>query len=197
MSNKFKEVEYKYDAKNISLTSFQELMIKMQPTKLIETGSWDLYFTNKKDEFIRYRQSEIKPELTIKRKVKKENNTERIEVNIGLSMASKYEGVGEQEESVRAFTKLLEYDFNFKIYKTCFIYFFDDVDVVYYIVYDENMKEQQRFIEIEYLEEKAHSSSMADIVKSLKKYEASLHSLGISSDKRLSKSLFETFKKTL
>ena len=188
MSNKYKEVEYKYDANKIKLKDFQKMMDKMKPRLLLETGSWDHYYTNEKDEFIRYRKSEIRPELTIKRKTVAEHNQTRIEINLGLSET-------DDDETVDAFVKLLDYKHNFKIYKSCFIYYFDEVDVVYYIVYDENMDEAGRFLEIEYLEEKAHDKHMKHIYKEINTFEKKLKPLGIEKSKRISKSLFEMFKK--
>lgn len=184
---KYKEVEYKYDASKIKLLDFQKLMNQLEPKLLLETSSWDLYYTNDKDEFIRYRKSEIKPELTIKRKITEKNNDQRIEINLGLAN-------GDQDETVGEFVKLLNYKFNFKIYKSCFIYFFDEVDIVYYIVYNENMDEVGRFLEIEFLEEHAHTVKMDHILNVLQEYQEKLKPLNISSNK-LSKSLFEMFKK--
>jgi adenylate cyclase class IV len=188
MSNKFKEIELKYDATKVKLTDFQKLMGSMSPKILIETSSWDHYYTNLQDEFIRYRKSEIKPELTIKRKLHDKNNQQRIEINVAL-------GDGDQDEVVDQFVKLLGYKENFKIYKSCFIYYFDEVDVVFYIVYDENMDEVGRFLEIEYLEELAHDKKTSHIMSTLGKYEKKLSKLNIKTKDRLSKSLFEMFKK--
>jgi len=186
-NNKFKEVEFKYNANQIKLVDFQKKMAELKPRFVIETSSWDLYYTNELDESIRYRKSEIKPELTIKRKLDKEHNHKRIEINLGLTK-------GDHEETVDQFVKLLNYDFNFKIYKSCFIYFFDEVDLVYYIVYDENMVEKSRFLEIEFLEEKAHESELAHMFETLEKYENELSSLGIDKNNRIPFSLFEMFK---
>ena len=188
MGNKYKEVEFKYNANDINLTDFQEIIAKLNPKYLLEASSWDFYYTNKVGESIRYRKSELKPELTIKRKMDEENNHHRIEINLGL-------GEGDHDETVHEFVKLLGYEHNFKIYKSCFIYFFDEVDVVYYIVYDENMREKGRYLEIEYLEEKAHESELKHIFKTLDHYEKSLKKLGINKKNRIPYSLFEMFKK--
>lgn len=185
-NNKFKEVEFKYNANDIKLVDFQKKMAELKPRFLIETSSWDFYYTNDKEESIRYRKSEIKPELTIKRKLDKDHNHKRIEINLGLTE-------GDHEETVDQFVRLLNYDFNFKIYKSCFIYFFDEVDVVYYIVYDENMVEQGRFLEIEFLEEKAHESEMDHMFKTLEKFESALGKFGINKKSRIPLSLFEMF----
>lgn len=186
--NKYKEVEFKYNANDILLTDFQKAVTQLNPKFLLETSSWDFYYTNGKNESLRYRKSEVKPELTIKRKTTTENNQSRIEINLGLASVN-------QDESVDSFVKLLGYELNFKIYKSCFIYFFDEVDVVYYIVYDENMNEKGRFLEIEYLEEKAHHTELPHIFKTLDKYEKDLKELGIDKNNRIPYSLLEMFKK--
>lgn len=188
MGNKYKEVEFKYNANKIKLKDFQKMIEDMNPNFLIETSSWDFYFTNQNGESIRYRKSEIQPELTIKRKLNNKNNQNRIEVNLEL-------GTKNQDETAAEFVKLLGYELNFKIYKSCFIYYFDEVDVVYYIVYDENMVEQGRFLEIEFLEEKAHNYELKYIMNTLNKYERNLKGLGLSKNNRIPYSLFEMFKK--
>lgn len=195
MSNQFKELEYKYNADKVGLAEFTTLMNKigqkMYPIeKVIEVSSWDIYYTNEKKEFIRFRVSENKPELTIKRKTTDQNNNDRIEVNVPVSPAL-------NEPTMDAFTNLLGYNKNFKIYKSCFIYFFPEVDIVYYIVYDENLRELGRYIEIEVLEEYAkHPSNPSEICFArLKTYESFLSEIGITPQNRLKKSLFEMYSK--
>jgi len=195
MSNQFKELEYKYNADKVGLAEFTALMNKigqkMYPIeKVIEVSSWDIYYTNPKKEFIRFRMSENKPELTIKRKTNELNNNDRIEVNVPVAPTL-------NEPTVDAFTNLLGYDKNFKIYKSCFIYFFPEVDIVYYIVYDENLREQGRYIEIEVLEKYAeHPGNPAEVCFArLKTYENFLSEIGITPQNRLKKSLFEMYSK--
>src|SRR5690606_26309558 len=107
-------------------------------------SSWDTYYTRpgSLEEFQRFRESDD-PELTIKRKVKDSNNWERIESDLPLDPKRI------TEDKVTFHVGLDGYVKNFKIYKTCFIYWFDNTNAVYYIVYDEEMKERGRFIEVE------------------------------------------------
>jgi adenylate cyclase class IV len=186
----FKELEYKYDANDISLSSFLDCISKMSPVKRVDVSSWDYYYTPTdltiKDEFIRFRQADS-PELTIKRKTKNSNNWERVEVDLPLDSQRL------SKTSVDAFTSLLNYQENTKIYKTCFIYWFENVNVVYYIVYDKDMKERSRFIEIEVNKEKV--KDLADPFVQLKELETKLGELGIKSNNRLKRSLFEIFVK--
>jgi predicted adenylyl cyclase CyaB len=181
----FKEIEYKYRSDDIKLKDFKELMESLNPINLLEVSSFDHYYTNDKDEFIRYRKSETKPELTIKRKLTDTNNQYRTEVNLNLNKNT--------EQTVEAFVNLLGYKENFRVFKTCWIYYFDNVDVVMYIVYNSNMKELGRFIEIELLEDKKIEKDKAFEI--LNEYESKLGKLDITPKNRLKRSLFELFKK--
>ncbi len=194
----FRELEYKYNADNLSLTEFKKLMteiIRLHPdkeTKVVEVSSWDTYFTNENGEFIRFRHSHLQPELTIKKKINPANNRHRIEVNLPLD---RFDFRGDKlEEVVRAFVEGLGYKKNFKIYKTCFIFYVGDLNYVYYIVYDENMKELRKFVEIEYSEERAKDRTESEVYEELDFFESYLERLGIGSKNRMRKSLFELFK---
>jgi adenylate cyclase class IV len=186
----FKELEYKYDASEIPLTSFLNMVSRLHPVKRQDVSSWDYYYTlasaEKPEEFIRYRDSQ-RPELTIKRKTKQSNNWERVEIDLPLDPART------DENTVKSFVNLLNYKENFRIYKSCFIFWFNDVNMVYYIVYDDNMKEKGRFIEIEVNKEKV--KQLADPFATLKLYEASLLEVGIKPSNRLKRSLYEMFVK--
>ena len=67
--------------------------------------------------------------------------------------------------------------------------------LVYYVVYDKEMKELRRFIEIEADEEQTWDSEQ-QAWDEIARYEKLLESLGITSRNRLKKSLYEIFKKT-
>ncbi len=185
--SEFLELEYKYRADNISLTQFNDLLAKQKITKKLDVSSWDTYFTKGPDEFVRFRNSNISPELTIKRKMKDRNNWQRVEVDLPLDPKRL------TDEKADNFLTLLEYKKNFKIYKSCFIYWLDDVNYVYYIVYDENLKECGRFIEVEINKESI--TSLSNSVEALNRHEKTLSSLGISPQNRLKKSLFEMYVK--
>lgn len=187
---KFKEIETKYYADAVSIDSFEKLVKDVldgqEPRKKMMVSSYDEYFVNKNNDFIRYRYTDDRGELTIKRKTSDKNNNERIEVNVPTS--------GDNLKAIEVFCNLLGYDYNFGIYKTCKIYWIDKVVLVWYVVYDKSMKEMKRFIEIEAdedLEWESEEQAWAEVVK----YEKMLEPLAITSKNRVRKSLFELFVK--
>jgi len=191
----FTELEYKYKADDVKLDSFIKLMESLNTKRRLDVSSWDFYYVKDEFEFVRYRKSPITPELTIKRKVVTSNNWERVEVDIPLD-PKRY-----TDEGVNKFLGLLDYKPNFKIYKTCMIFWLDNVNYVYYIVYDENMKERGRFIEVEVNKEKVDYlnspegkfSTGHNAEGTLKFAAKALEDLGLSPQNRMKKSLFELF----
>lgn len=189
--NEFKELEHKYKADSVKLSDFIKLMGSMNPKVRKDVSSWDYYYTNKtnEDEFMRFRQSDNNPELTIKRKVKTSNNWERIEVDLPLDDSRI------KLNKVETFASLLNYSENFRIYKTCFIFWLENVNYVYYVVYNENMKEVGRFIEVEVNKEQVPVLGVDKAVEELKAASQKLEEFGISAQNRLKLSLFEMFRK--
>lgn len=199
MSN-FIELEYKYRADNVKLTDFIKLIEKLDPDKRLDISSWDIYYTKTEDKesFQRFRQSDH-PELTKKVKVKNANNWERVEADLPLD-ASRL-----TEEIVAKYVELDGYHQNFKIYKTCIIFWLDYVNYVYYIVYDENLKEEGRFIEVEvnkdkvnylrdgYYDDRNNTGPKDGAVEYLNTQEKALEKLGITPQHRMKKSLFEMY----
>ena len=183
----FKEIEYKYDANGISMEKFIELIETLPISKKMMVCSYDDYFVNEEGNFIRYRYTDGRGELTIKRKLSDRNNNERIEVNVPTA--------GDNLGTISAFVDLLNYKHNFGIYKTCKIYWTGKVDLVYYVVYDKELKELRRFIEIEANEDLTWESEQ-EAWDEIAKYEKLLEPLGITPKNRLRKSLFEIFRKT-
>lgn len=205
---KFKEIEFKYDAKEIPLNFFTQIIEKnYSPFKRLIVSSYDDYFINSESNFIRYRHAGLygssntdhgshsiwvkqelnqAPELTIKRKMTQENNNERIEVNMSI--------VPQNFSTVEEFIKLLGYTHDFRIYKVCNIYWVDRVVICYYIVFDNNMRELNRFIEIE-ANEDLHFNDETEALKLITNYEIELNKLGLplTPEKRLKKSLFEMY----
>jgi len=181
----FKEIETKYDAGNITVDEFHEVVKKLPIRKHLLVSSFDDYFTNSKGEFVRYRQHTGRGELTIKKKTSSSNNNQRTEVNLETS--------GDNLEAVDAFLGLQGYKYNFGIYKTCDIFWTEKVDLVYYVVYDKNFTELRRFIEIE-ADETLDWESEEEAWDEILKYEKMLEPLGITPQHRLRKSLFEVFK---
>lgn len=183
---KFKEIETKYSADGKSMQDFMDLVEPMKPNKVMLVSSYDDYFVNKKENFIRYRYTDNRGELTIKYKTTDKNNNERIEINLPTA--------GDNFLHVSEFCKYLGYDWNFGIYKTCKIYWVDNMVLVYYVVYNKEMKELRRFIEIEADEDHEWESEQQAWDKVVE-YEKILAPLGITAQNRLKKSLFEIFFK--
>lgn len=182
----FKEIEFKYDAKDISLNAFVDLVESYKVDKKMMVSSYDDYFVDQAGNFIRYRYTDGRGELTIKRKLSDKNNNERIEVNVPTA--------GDNLKTVSAFVDLLGYKHNFGIYKTCKIFWVGKVVLVYYVVYDKEMREQRRFIEIEANEDLTWESE-SQAWDEIAEYEVGLQCLGITPKNRLKKSLFEIFRK--
>ena len=181
-----KELETKYSADHVSIEDFMKLIETLDVKRKKMVSSYDDYFVNSSGDFIRYRHTDDHGELTIKRKTSALNNNERIEVNLPTS--------GDNIGTVQAFVDLLGYKHNFCIFKSCKIFWLDKVDFVYYIVYDKELKELRRFIEIEALEDVKWESE-EHAWNEITKYEKLLEPLGISAQNRLKKSLFEQFRK--
>lgn len=180
----FLETEYKYKSDNVSLTDFISLMNKVGYDKKLDISSWDVYFRAKEDEdsFLRLRLSES-PELTIKKKTKDTNNFVRIEVDVALNKDKL------EENTVEKFAELLGYYKSTKLYKSCFVYWQNYVNYVYYIVYDSELKELNRYIEVE-----INKGSLGD-KDHLNLAEKNLAVLGLTPQHRLKKSLYEIYVK--
>ena len=183
----FKEIEYKYEAKNIQLSVFESYINELNPKNIITVSSYDEYYNSNSSnsvDFIRYRYNNNFKELTVKKKMIETNNNNRIEINIELC--------DKNNLKIKTFLELIGYNFNFKIYKTSNIYEFDDVVISYYIVYSDDMMELGRFIEIEANEEYPFKTEY-QAFETINKYEKLFDNVGISYRRRLKKSLFEMF----
>ena len=181
-----KEVEAKYAAENIKREAFLGIIETFPIRKKMNVSSYDTYFMNDAGDFVRYRWTDDRGELTIKRKTVKVNNFDRIEVNLPTD--------GDNVSTVTAFCGLLGYKFNFEIFKTCNIFWVDKVVMAYYVVFDKELKELRRFIEIEAdedLEWESEEQAWNEVVK----YEKLFEVLDIIPQNRLHKSLFEIFSK--
>jgi hypothetical protein len=192
-NNEFFELEYKYLADDIKLSDFTSLMDKIKTKyelkKFLQASSFDVYYTKKDnpDEFQRFRNDGKTPELTKKVKIKTSNNWERVESDLPL------DPLRISEEKVSFHLSLDNYSYNFRIFKVCFIYFYEDVNYVWYSVYDYDMKEMDRFIEVELNKDKV-TRTEKDIL-TLKEHESNLLELGITSQNRTRLSLFERYRK--
>ena len=183
--NELNELEYKYKADNIKLVDFMNLFSTSEGIKK-EVSSWDHYYTKSSEDFIRFRNS-YTPELTRKAKTRSTNNWNRVEIDLPLDRQRL------NESHVEAFVGSLGFTKNFSIYKSCFMFLFDTHNYVYYIVYDENMKERGRFIEVEV--NKSSISEFWDAMDFLNQKEEVLRKLGLNPNKRMKRSLFEIFYK--
>jgi adenylate cyclase class IV len=188
---KHKELEVKYDAKDISLAKFEKVVDSYagnSPISWLMVSSYDDYYCNSQEDFIRHRYRDNYSELTIKRKTTPANNNTRVEVNLKCD--------GNTIETVAAFADLLGYTKSFSVYKTCKIAFLNNLVIAYYIVYDADLVEKRRFVEIE-ANESYPWSSEEEAWDHIERFEEeNLSTLGLSSRNRLKKSLFEFFKPT-
>ena len=183
------EIEFKYNAEAIPLSSFVELCASRQPENLILASGWDHFYENTKnpDAFCRLRVGPDSNQLTFKRKLADKNNFIRTEHNIDL----------ERHVSLEQIANLVSefgYKPNTKLFKNCFIYKFDKHIFVYYIVYDAGMKEVGRYVEIEMSEEHPWESE-AQAMEALIELEKVFKPLGISPQSRIKRSLWEMYKK--
>lgn len=172
--NDYRELEFKYNANNIDLIKFMQLMEEIGYVKTIDASSWDVYYYNENNStFLRHRLSNENPELTVKIKIKQTNNHDRIELDLPLNAKLA------TEDLVKNWCLANGYEKDFKIYKSCFIYWFNEVNCVYYIVYNENMTELDRYIEIEYdknlIQENTEHSFTLPISNNIKQLEGGLH----------------------
>ena len=186
------ELELKYDASNVKLSKFNEFARSLNPVKEIEVYSWDSYYANpaKNDlnfEFLRYRQGPT-PELTIKEKTDDKNNNQRIEIDLPLDPNRC------SEEDVAMFCERFNFKLNCKIFKWCSIFFYEKTDMVFYIVYDEEMKEKGRYVEIERRKD-VPCNSAEEALAEVKELEKKLEVLGISPQMRMKKSQWELNRK--
>lgn len=186
--NEYSELEFKYKADDIALSSFIALMKELPIVSQKDVSSWDHYYiSGNEDEFIRFRES-TDPELTIKRKTNQNNNWVRIEIDLPL------DGARIKTETVANWVELLNYKHKRSIYKTCFIYWTNYINFVYYIVYDTDMKEKGRFIEVE-VNKYGPNPNGIHPDHMLKYGQDVLAKLGLTPQNRLKKSLFEIFVK--
>lgn len=194
------ELEYKYRAGSIKLEDFCNLIKRLNPLKETKVSSWDYYYTSTNcyiPGFIRFRDSTVNPELTQKIKTNNDNNFNRVEIDLPLDRTKV------TLETVDKFVTTLGYKENFRIYKNCFVYWLDSVNFVYYTVFDQDLKELGRFIEVEVnkdkvkeLDKKVHKHPyLSGSEIELDFYADKLKELGLTSKDIMQESLFELFNK--
>lgn len=189
----FLEIEIKYNADDVDRMKFKELAKSLNPTSFVYAESSDIYYVREEDEFLRYRMpmendlgeaKSARAELTFKKKHTEKNNVVRTEVNLRVDQ--------NDPTLVNAFCEGLGYKKNFSIHKCCDIYFYEDADLVYYSVKDEDGK-YRHFLEIEANEDLHLTPEQAREI--LQKYEKLLLPLGIVPQNRKRLSLFEMYVK--
>lgn len=185
------EIEFKYSADKIKLSDFKHLCNTLNPRSYVEASGYDFYYTKgAKDPIGRYRAGDLN-EITFKLPTSSKNNFIRRETNLRFMPEATVEKTAAKASEMM---DILGYKFNFSIFKTCFIYYYNNFNLVYYIVSDADMVEQARFLEIEMLEDYPWES-VQQAWSELMSIEKILKPLGIKSKTRLTKSLFQMFKK--
>lgn len=187
----YKEVEFKYNAKEISLKAFRDFCdsLKETPVKFIEAAGYDHFYDNSKEAgaFFRHRIGPNFNQLTFKRKILDANSYVRTEYNLDLSEKT-------SKRDIEGLVKETGYKHNFSLFKVCFVYFYERYVLSYYVVYNENLEEAGRFIEIEANEAYAWKNE-EEALDTIVVMEKVFKGLGLSSQMRFKKNLFEMFKK--
>ena len=184
------ELEYKYFANDIKYKDFTKLIKSFSESCPEQTvSSWDNYYV-KPGQFARHRDSSH-PELTIKSKVSANNSWKRIEVDLKLEAGLN------QRDNVGQFLSLQGYERSFSIYKTSSIFYLDDVNYCYYVVYDEGLRELGRINEVEVNKNKDGelNARPGGAMAILARAEARLSELEIGPKNRMRRSLFEIYNK--
>lgn len=183
------ELEFKFSAEDIKLSDFDKLMRTLPYIEKKLISSFDYYFVKEgsPDEFQRYRESE-RPELTKKIKTSTNNNYNRVESDLFLDPSRI------TLEQVEFHVGLDGYKFNFKIFKACSLYVFENTNAVYYVCFDEEMNRLGSYIEIELNKDKvcALGNYALEVLNNLEK---ELEPLGISYKNRMKRSLFEIYRR--
>lgn len=187
---KFKEIELKYNAKDIDFHAFNAFALSRKPISKVIASGYDHFHANSKDKdsFCRHRVGLDINQLTFKRKGEgAANNVTRTEHNLNLSPDTSV-------EQVEALCAEFGYTYNTSIFKTCFVYTYEWYVFVYYIVHDKSMKELGRFLEIEAREDYNWGSEQ-DALTGIASIEKFAKGLGINAQSRMRKSLWEMFRK--
>ncbi len=187
---KYLEVEFKYKADNISLTSFTDFCKTKKPTSVVIASGYDYFYENidDPDAFCRHRVGPDSNQLTFKRKLSDVNNFIRTERNVDLAASMSV-------EEISGLCDEFGYKYNTSIFKNCFVYKYDWYTFVYYICYDTDMIELGRFVEIEMSEDHAWNSEKEAWEELLLMEKICGKGLGVTAQSRIKRSLFEMFRK--
>lgn len=179
------EVEFKYNADKVDFERFHVFCSKKKPRQVILASGYDHFYSNgNPDMFCRHRidHNNKTEEITYKKKTSKDDSFVRTEINVSINPG--------KEADVRALFEHMGYKYNNSIFKSSYIYLFNDHIASYYIVYDLEMKELGRYIEIEVAETPAFQT-----LEYLKSIEKRYKNMGLISTKRIKESLFELYRK--
>jgi adenylate cyclase class IV len=186
------EFETKYRVDGDLQFKFKALVSELDYKQFIYAEGPDYYFTKPDGSFLRYRKAatEKRSEVTLKEKPKDaKHNVLRKEVNWRVDYTSK--------ESIHEGAEMMGFTFNFSIWKACHIYKMKDgTTLVFYTVRGEDNK-VNHFIEIELDEDKIGTMTYEEAMDKIRSYEKILSPLGISHNKRLTKSLYEMYVKEI
>lgn len=189
----YHELEYKYQADHVNFRDFHNLMVRIGFSKHLTTSSWDIYYTSQdaENDFQRFRMCPNYPELTRKVKTSQNDNFARVEVDLPLDPTSVTEDI------VTKYVSLKGYKENFRVFKSCDIYWQDVVNYVLYVVSDADRREVGRFIEVEVNKPKVAALNVQgiDTTLLLKSAAACLKELKVDVDAPIKKSLFEMYYK--
>lgn len=184
-----KEIEFKYDAKNISLFDFIRFCKKTTKTNYLLVEGKDHFYGNdlRPDEFYRHRVGSDMNQMTYKKKLCKENNYIRIEYNLDLDLRV-------TKGAVEAMIAKYSFRYNTTLIKTAFIFETKKYTAVYYICYNEDREEVGRFIELE-MAEKYPWKDERQAMAALKVLEKKFSAIGTNPRARVKDSLWEMYKK--
>lgn len=187
----YKEIETKYRADGIGLEAFKAFCegLEGSPYKYLAIAGYDHLYDDTRDasSFGRHRVGPNFNQWTTKRKLIGANNYIRDEYNIMLSPE-------ETPDKVKPWVTSQGYQFNVSIFKNVFLYEYDSHVLSYYVVYDADLKELGRFIEIEMSESRPWNSE-DEAWDYLVKVEESMKVLGLTPQKRVKRSLYEQYRR--
>lgn len=182
------EVEFKYSAEHVSLVEFHEFCKDKDPRTSLTVSGEDLFYDNAHfpGTFYRYRSGDDGVQLTFKKKTQVDNSFVRIEHNIDLGWKA-------NKEAVEGYLNDLGYTYAGKLFKTAFIYNYEDHNLVFYVCFNQDMREIGRYIEIEMREDYPwiNQSQAWDALVTL---ENQYSKIGANSTKRINLSLFEMYR---
>lgn len=185
MNKQFIEVEFKYNAADMTLTQFTHFCKSTKFFEYVQASGYDHFYASETDkrQFGRHRVGASFNQLTVKAKTSPKNNFIREEDNLDFAEAI-------SEERVKSFFGKFGYEHKKSIFKNCFIYKYPLYTLVYYVIYTVDMEEIGRFVEIEMSEDHDWKSE-DEAWNALLALEKQCKPLGVSAQGRIRKSLYE------